>query len=80
MGEQKPRVVVVFPIIDALSFQSVERLHQMRLGQSLFCLDVDDVEEDVPVARRCELGPGCAGVVVAEEVGLGEVCEEGAAV
>ena len=80
MGEQKPRVVVIFPIIDALPFQSVERLHQMRLGQTFFCLDIDDVEEDVPVARRRELGTSRAGVVVPKEVGLGEVCEEGAPV
>lgn len=80
MGEQKPRMVVVFPIIDTLPFQSVERLHQMLLGQALFCLDVDDVEEDVPVARRRELGPGSSRVVITKEVGLGEVCEEGAAV
>ncbi|WP_247743267.1 hypothetical protein, partial [Phaeobacter italicus] len=58
----------------------VERLHQMLLGQALFSLDVDDVEEDVPVARRRELGPGSSRVVVTKEVGLGEVCEEGAAV
>ena len=77
MGEQKPRMVVVFPIIDTLPFQSVERLHQMRLGQAFLRLYIDDVEEDVPVARRGELGPGSAGVVVAVEIGLGEVCEEG---
>jgi hypothetical protein len=55
----------------------------MLLGQALFCLDVDDVddvEEDVPVARRRELGPGSSRVVVTKEVGLGELCEEGAAV
>jgi len=80
MGEQKPGVVVVFPVIDPLAFQTVKRLHQMRLGQALLGLDVYDVEEDVPVAGCRELGPSGAGVVVAEEVGLGEVCEEGATV
>lgn len=52
----------------------------MRLGQALLRLEIDDVEEDVPVARRRELGPGSACVIVAKEVGLGEVGKEGAAV
>lgn len=37
---------------------------------------VDEFQEVSPVARRREVSSGCAGVVVAEEVGLVEVGEE----
>ena len=56
MREDEPGVVIVFPINHMRTFfETIECLDEMRFCEALFGLDVDDVEEDVPVSGSCEL-------------------------
>ena len=55
---------------------TVEGFHQMGFGQPTLSFDVDDVEEDVPVAGRGEVGSAEPTMVVMEQIVLDQGHEQ----
>lgn len=80
MREEKPGVIIVFPISHVISFlQAIEGFHKVDFCKSLFCIDINDFQENVPVSGSCEFRPGVARVIVFEQIRFSDLGEEFAA-